>query len=76
MGGGVRKLTSAANKAFWKDAEQIAALVRSWPDWKRAGINVTDRRIVPKTQNLHLTRGFAGSSSDARMPVPGCDVGE
>lgn len=40
-----RNMSTPANRAFWKDVEKVAAEVRSWPDWKRAGINVTDRRI-------------------------------
>lgn len=39
-----RNLSSPESRAFWKDADRIARIVRSWPDWKRAGINVAERR--------------------------------
>jgi hypothetical protein len=45
----IRNLASDANKAFWKDAETVAIKVRSWPDWKRAGINVSSVRTEAKT---------------------------
>jgi hypothetical protein len=37
-----------SNKAqsFWSSAESVAAPVRQWPDWKRAGINVSPTRIL------------------------------
>jgi hypothetical protein len=44
----IRNLASDANKAFWKDAETVATEVRSWPDWKRAGINVSNVRTDVK----------------------------
>jgi ribosomal protein L18E len=45
----IRNLASDANKAFWKDAETVASDVRTWPDWKRAGINVSSIRTETKT---------------------------
>ncbi len=41
-----RNLATEADKAFWAAAERVAAEVRTWPDWKRAGINVSDVRIA------------------------------
>lgn len=31
-------------RAFWKRAAEASAEVATWPDWKRAGINVSDNR--------------------------------
>jgi len=40
----IRNLATDSNKAFWADAEKVASDVRKWPDWKRAGINVSSVR--------------------------------
>lgn len=43
-----RNLSTPASRAWWAEAERAAAIVRTWPDWKRAGVNVVDRRMAPK----------------------------
>jgi hypothetical protein len=35
---------SATAQNFWSSAEVAAAPARQWPDWKRAGINVSSTR--------------------------------
>lgn len=40
----VRNLSTQENRDFWASAERIAAQVNDWPDWKRAGINVSQMR--------------------------------
>ena len=39
-----RNLATEENRNFWKAAESSAAEVAQWPDWRRAGINVTQVR--------------------------------
>jgi len=39
-----RNLSTSRSRAWWADALRVAAIVRTWPDWKRAGINVAERR--------------------------------
>lgn len=43
-----RDESTPERKAFWDRAKRIAAEVRTWPDWKRAGINVADARPEPR----------------------------
>ena len=40
----VRNMDTESSQEFWNSAEENAAEVRMWPDWKRAGINVSDMR--------------------------------
>ncbi len=44
----VRNLATPKARAFWASAEESAREVESWPDWKRAGINVRQQRLVPR----------------------------
>jgi hypothetical protein len=44
----VRNMDSPENRAFWEHAEQAAAEVETWPDWKRAGINVVQVLDTPR----------------------------
>lgn len=44
----IRNLSTEANRIFWKKAEEAALIVRSWPDWKRAGINISQFRSTPR----------------------------
>jgi hypothetical protein len=44
----IRNISTEANKIFWEKAEEAAAIVRAWPDWKRAGINVSQLRSTPR----------------------------
>ena len=39
-----RNLSTEESRNFWETAERSAAEVEKWPDWKRAGINVTQVR--------------------------------
>lgn len=45
----IRNLSTPEGRAFWKSVEKSAAEVLTWPDWKRAGINVSDLRDTPRT---------------------------
>ncbi len=36
----IRSLDTPEAREFWASAERNAGVVESWPDWKRAGINV------------------------------------
>jgi hypothetical protein len=44
----IRNTSTPEGKAFWEGVEKSAAEVRTWPDWKRAGINVAERREHPR----------------------------
>ena len=44
----VRNLSTPESRAFWATAEESAREVQTWPDWKRAGINVASLRSVPR----------------------------
>jgi hypothetical protein len=39
-----RKLDTPEARDFWKSADEDAKRVGEWPAWKRAGINVAERR--------------------------------
>lgn len=39
-----RDLSTPEAREFWRVAEESAREVGTWPDWKRAGINVTQSR--------------------------------
>lgn len=41
-----RNLDTPESREFWSKAEEAAAEVATWPDWKRAGINVSQTREV------------------------------
>jgi hypothetical protein len=36
----IRRMDTPENRRWWEEAERIAREVRSWPAWKRAGIDV------------------------------------
>ena len=44
----IRRLDTPEARAFWANVETITALVASWPDWKRAGINTLQIRPEPR----------------------------
>lgn len=44
----VRRMDTPTARAFWKSAEESAQEVATWPDWKRAGINVAQVRPTPR----------------------------
>lgn len=44
-------MATEANRNFWKKAEEAAIIVRTWPDWKRAGINISQTRSTPRDTN-------------------------
>lgn len=35
-------------KALWERAEKAAVEVASWPEWKRAGIDIASQRSEPR----------------------------
>jgi hypothetical protein len=39
-----RNMSTPESRAFWVSVDRVAKDVSTWPDWKRAGINVSDRR--------------------------------
>jgi hypothetical protein len=41
-----RNLSTEESRKFWADAKKTAADVRSWPDSKRAGINVEPPEVI------------------------------
>jgi hypothetical protein len=43
-----RNLSTEESREYWAAAERTAAEVSTWPDWKRAGINVSDIRSKPR----------------------------
>lgn len=43
-----RDLSTPEKRAFWARCEASAAEVKTWPDWKRAGINVAALRETPR----------------------------
>ncbi len=45
-----RNLSTPEARAYWAHAEECAAEVRTWPASKRAGINVSDRRVASAQQ--------------------------
>jgi hypothetical protein len=45
----IRNIFTPESKKFWEEAEQNAAIVDAWSDWKRAGINVSEVRSKPRT---------------------------
>jgi len=44
----VRNMSTPECREFWESAERAAAEAETWPDWKRAGINVAQQRSVPR----------------------------
>ena len=40
----VRNLSTTENREFWSVVKAASEEVKSWPDWKRAGINVATER--------------------------------
>ena len=41
-------MSTPKSREFWEGIEKAAAEPASWPDWKRAGINVSDVRSEPR----------------------------
>jgi hypothetical protein len=46
-----RNLSTPESREFWKRADEAAAEVSGWPDWKRAGINVVDTLPLEKNSD-------------------------
>jgi predicted Fe-S protein YdhL (DUF1289 family) len=44
----LRNLSTPESRAFWEGCERAAEEVATWPDWKRAGINVAATRSEPR----------------------------
>lgn len=44
----IRDLSTPEKRAYWAEIEKTAAEVRTWPDWKRAGINVKQMLDEPR----------------------------
>lgn len=40
----IRNLSTPEAREWWRTAEEAAAVVATWPDWKRAGINTAEVR--------------------------------
>lgn len=43
-----RNLSTEESRAYWAAAKKTAEEVSTWPDWKRAGINVSNIRSKPR----------------------------
>jgi len=43
-----RNLSTLEMREFWRHAEETAAEVDSWPEWKRAGIDIATERKEPR----------------------------
>ena len=43
-----RNLSTEESREYWAAAQRTAEEVSTWPDWKRAGINVSDIRSKPR----------------------------
>lgn len=52
----VRNTSTASSRAFWDGAKRASVEVQRWPDWKRAGINVSTTR-THKGQVGHDPKG-------------------
>ena len=50
----LRNTSTPEGKTFWDSAVEAAKEVDTWPDSKRAGINVSDRRKIVKPKDLEL----------------------
>jgi hypothetical protein len=46
----LRNMATRESRAFWEAAERSAAVVETWPAWKRAGINVSHVREEPREE--------------------------
>ena len=44
----LRNMDTPESRAFWEAADRVACEVQQWPAWKRAGINVSQQRSVPR----------------------------
>lgn len=44
----VRNMSTPESRAFWQSAERNAIEVRTWPAWRRAGINEAQLRREPR----------------------------
>lgn len=51
----VRDMSTPESCKFWETAKKAAAEVQTWPDWKRAGINVTQMREEPEPGSVTVT---------------------
>ena len=47
-----RNVSTPESRAFWESVDRSASLVRAWPSWKRAGINVSITRAYPRHMKL------------------------
>lgn len=61
----VRNMDTPESRKFWEDVERTAAEVRTWPDWKRAGINESSTRETPRRTPRKRTTDAAKSNSAA-----------
>lgn len=51
-----RDLSTPENRAFWEPVARSAEIAQ-WPAWKRAGINVSDRRhAIPEADGWWVVR--------------------
>lgn len=45
----VRRMDTPEAREFWRFCDEAAKEVSTWPDWKRAGINVLDQLPVNRS---------------------------
>lgn len=60
----VRNLSTEENQEFWSVVEAAAEEVASWPDWKRAGINVAVERSRINSDTNRSQRLSSSKSED------------
>lgn len=61
----VRDLSTPERREFWARSEESAREVETWPDWKRAGINVATERAATETRERE------GCPHRSRTPIGG-----
>jgi hypothetical protein len=64
----VRNLSTEESRKFWHHAEEAAAEICSWPDWKRAGINTIQVRAEARTMPESATEQAPASNSPLSHP--------
>lgn len=64
-----RDESTPEGKAFWAAAKAAAQSVATWPDWKRAGVNVATERSEP-TELINRMWGCDPGARDPWAPEP------
>jgi hypothetical protein len=51
-----RNLSTPESREFWSSAEADSAEVKSWPEWKRAGLSVAQIRREPRETPAEVSK--------------------